>query len=229
MMLPALVALLLVGSVALAVYARRAVSGSVAHYRQIPGRSGLSGREVAEFLLRAGQVEGVSIERSAGGELSDHYDPSARVLRLSQAVHDGRDLAAIGVAAHEAGHALQHAAGYWPLGLRSFSVPLAKLGGMVGLPLAVIGLGMRSLLITGLGLGLFALVVVFQLVTLPVELDASKRAVLALRGTGLLETDEEEIGVRSVLSSAALTYLAAAVSSIAGLAQVLLRLFGRRF
>jgi Zn-dependent membrane protease YugP len=144
-------------------------------------------------------------------------------------VHDGRDLAAIGVAAHEAGHALQHAAGYWPLGLRSFSVPLARLGGMVGIPLAVVGVGMRSLPLTGLGLGLFALVVLFQLVTLPVELDASKRAVLALRGTGLLETDEEEKGVRSVLSSAALTYLAAAVSSIAGLAQVLLRLFGRRF
>lgn len=228
-MLPALVALLVIGSIALAMYARRAISGSVAHYRQIPARSGLSGREIAEFLLRAGQVQGVTVERSPGGELSDHYDPQNRVLRLSEAVHDGRDLAAIGVAAHEAGHALQHAAGYWPLGLRSISVPMARVGGMVGLPIALAGAGMRSLPLMGAGLGLFSLVVLFQLITLPVELDASKRAVSALRGTGLLETEEEEIGVRSVLSSAALTYVAAAVSSIAGLAQVLLRLFGRRF
>lgn len=215
---------------ALAAYAQRSVQGSVAQYRAVPARSGMSGREVAEFLLRSARLDDeVAVERSPGGKLSDHYDPRARVLRLSEEVHDGRDLAAIGIAAHEAGHALQHAAGYWPLGLRSISVPIARLGGLVGLPLALIGLGMRSMPLTLLGLGLFASIVLFQLITLPVEIDASRRAVASLRGTGLLETEEEEKGVRSVLSSAAMTYLAAAATSIAGLAQILLRVFARRF
>lgn len=228
-MLPALVAILVLGSMALAAYAQRSVQGSVAQYRQVPARSGMSGREVAEFLLRSARLDGeVEVERSPGGQLSDHYDPRARVLRLSEQVHDGRDLAAIGIAAHEAGHALQHAAGYWPLGLRSISVPIARLGGLVGLPLALIGLGMRSMPLTLVGLGLFASIVLFQLITLPVEIDASRRAVASLRGTGLLETEEEEKGVRSVLSSAAMTYLAAAATSIAGLAQILLRVFARR-
>lgn len=228
-MLPALVAILVLGSMALAAYAQRSVQGSVAQYRQMPARSGMSGREVAEFLLRSARLDGeVEVERSPGGQLSDHYDPRARVLRLSEQVHDGRDLAAIGIAAHEAGHALQHASGYWPLGLRSISVPIARLGGMVGLPLALVGLGMRSLPLTLVGLGLFASIVLFQLITLPVEIDASRRAVAALRGSGLLETEEEEKGVRSVLSSAAMTYLAAAATSIAGLAQILLRVFARR-
>ncbi|MCH2101842.1 MAG: zinc metallopeptidase [Planctomycetes bacterium] len=227
-MLPALVVVLVLGSIALAAYAQRSVQGSVARYRAIPARSGMSGREVAEYLLRSAQLDEVSVERSSGGELSDHYDPRTRVLRLSEQVYDGRDLAAIGIAAHEAGHALQHAAGYWPLNLRSMSVPIARLGGLVGLPLALIGLGMRSIPLTGLGLGLFATIVLFQLITLPVELDASRRAVASLRGTGLLETEEEEMGVRSVLSSAAMTYLAAAATSIAGLAQILLRVFARR-
>ena len=228
-MLPALVAILVLGSMALAAYAQRSVQGSVAQYRQVPARSGMSGREVAEFLLRSARLDGeVEVERSPGGQLSDHYDPRARVLRLSEQVHDGRDLAAIGIAAHEAGHALQHAAGYWPLGLRSISVPIARLGGLVGLPLAMIGLGMRSMPLTLVGLGLFASIVLFQLITLPVEIDASRRAVASLRGTGLLETEEEEKGVRSVLSSAAMTYLAAAATSIAGLAQILLRVFARR-
>jgi len=214
---------------ALAAYAQRSVQGSVAQYRQVSARSGMSGREVAEFLLRSARLDGeVEVERSPGGQLSDHYDPRARVLRLSEQVHDGRDLAAIGIAAHEAGHALQHASGYWPLGLRSISVPIARLGGMVGLPLALVGLGMRSLPLTLVGLGLFASIVLFQLITLPVEIDASRRAVAALRGSGLLETEEEEKGVRSVLSSAAMTYLAAAATSIAGLAQILLRVFARR-
>lgn len=228
-MLPALVAILVFGSMALAAYAQRSVQGSVAQYRGVPARSGMSGREVAEFLLRSARLDGeVAVERSPGGKLSDHYDPRARVLRLSEEVHDGRDLAAIGIAAHEAGHALQHAAGYWPLGLRSISVPIARLGGLVGLPMALIGVGMRSMPITLLGLGLFASIVLFQLITLPVEIDASRRAVASLRGTGLLETEEEEKGVRSVLSSAAMTYLAAAATSIAGLAQLLLRVFARR-
>lgn len=228
-MLYVLVGLLVVGSMALAAFAQRAVTGAVARFREVPARSGLSGKEVAEFLLRAGGVPEVQVERSPGGKLSDHYDPRDRVLRLSEEVHDGRDLAAIGVAAHEAGHAFQHADGYWALGLRSMSVPIARWGGMVGLPLAIAGAGMRSMPLIGVGLGLFACVVLFQLITLPVELDASRRAVDALRGTGLVETQEEEKGVRSVLSSAAMTYLAAAATSIAGLAQLLLRVLGRRF
>jgi Zn-dependent membrane protease YugP len=227
-MLYFVVALLLTGSFGLAAYARTKVQGTVRRYRQIPGRVGLSGKEVAEYVLQAGGASGVEIQQTEGF-LSDHYDPRQRVLRLSADVYEGRDLAAFGIAAHEAGHAIQHATGYSLLGLRSLTAPLASLGSTLGIPLALFGVGLRSIPLTMVGLSLFALVVVFQLITLPVELDASRRAVELLRGSGLIETSEEEVGVRSVLSSAALTYLAAAVSGIASLAHFALRLFGRRF
>ncbi len=219
--------LLIVGSMALAAYARAKVQGTVKRYQQVPGRVGLNGREVAEYVLRAGGVEGVTIERT-DGFLRDHYDPRNRVLRLSDDVYTGRHLAAFGIAAHEAGHAVQHAQGYGLLQLRSLTAPLAGLGSSLGLPVAMVGAGLRSVPILMIGLLLFALVVLFQLLTLPVELDASRRAVQLLRGSGLVETEEEEKGVRSVLSSAALTYLAAAVSGIAGLAHFALRMLGRR-
>lgn len=219
--------LLILGSMGLAAYARAKVQGTVRRYREVPGRVGLNGREVAEYVLRAGGVEGVAIEQ-VDGFLTDHYDPRKRVLRLSSDVYRGRDLAAFGIAAHEAGHAVQHATGYTLLGLRSLTAPLAGLGSTLGLPIAVVGASLRSIPILMLGLLLFAMVVLFQLLTLPVELDASRRAVHLLRGSGLVETQEEEKGVRSVLSSAALTYLAAAVSGIAGLATFALRMLGRR-
>ncbi len=219
--------LLIVGSMALAGYARAKVQGTVRRYQQVPGRVGLNGREVAEYVLRAGGVEGVRIEQTEGF-LSDHYDPRKRVLRLSPDIYSGRHLAAFGIAAHEAGHAVQHATGYGLLGLRSLTAPLAGLGSTLGLPVAILGASLRSVPILMLGLALFAMVVLFQLLTLPVELDASRRAVELLRGSGLVETQEEEKGVRSVLSSAALTYLAAAVSGIAGLAHFALRMLGRR-
>ncbi|MBC8404339.1 MAG: zinc metallopeptidase [Planctomycetes bacterium] len=227
MLYPA-VAVLIVGSIGLAAYARSKVQGTVRRFRQVPGRVGLSGREVAEYVLRAGGVDGVEIQQ-VDGFLSDHYDPRNRQLRLSADVYSGRDLAAFGIAAHEAGHAIQHATGYTLLGLRSFTAPLAQLGGTLGFPLAIVGASLRLPPLMVAGLLLFALVVLFQLLTLPVELDASRRAVNILRGSGLVETQEEEMGVRSVLSSAALTYLAAAVTGIASLAQFALRLFGRRF
>jgi len=226
-MLFPLVAILGIGSVGLAAYARNAVQRTVARYREVPARAGLSGREVAEYVLRAAGVQGVQIER-AQGLLSDHYDPRNKVLRLSDDVHDGRHLTAFGIAAHEAGHAVQHAYRYGLLNLRSYTAPLAMLGSTVGLPLALVGLALRSPLLILLGLALFGLVVLFQLITLPVELDASRRAIELLRGSGLMETEEEENGVRSVLSSAAMTYLAAAVTGIASLAHMALRLFTRR-
>jgi uncharacterized protein len=226
-MLFPLVGLLGIGSVGLAVYARGAVHRTVAHYREVPARAGLSGREVAEYVLRASGVEGVEIER-AKGVLSDHYDPRRKILRLSDDIYDGRHLTAFGIAAHEAGHAVQHAYKYPWLGLRSFTAPVAMLGSTVGLPVALLGLGLRSPLLIFLGLGLFAVVVLFQLITLPVELDASRRAIKLLRGSGLMETEEEETGVRSVLSSAALTYLASAVAGIASLFHMAWRLLVRR-
>jgi uncharacterized protein len=226
-MLFPLVALLGFGSLGLAAYARNAVQRTVVRYRDVPARAGLSGREVAEYVLRAAGVQGVEIER-AKGVLSDHYDPRRKILRLSDDVHDGRHLTAFGIAAHEAGHAVQHAYSYSLLGLRSFTAPLAMLGSTVGLPVALLGLGLRSPVLILIGLALFGLVVLFQLLTLPVELDASRRAIELLRGSGLIETAEEETGVRSVLSSAAMTYLAAAVTGIASLAHLALRLFTRR-
>jgi len=228
-MLYAFAGILLLGSVLLAAYAQWSVKGAVKKQRLVPSRAGLTGREVAEFVLRSGQVEGVLVEAAPPGELTDHYDPSARALRLSEAVYHGRDLAALGIAAHEAGHALQHRDRSTWLWMRGVAVPLAQWGGRLGFPFALLGASMRSLPLIGVGLALFGGVVFFQLLTLPVELDASKRAIRALRGSGLVETIEEEKGVRSVLSSAALTYVAAAVSSIAGLAQLVLRVFARRF
>lgn len=227
-MLYGLIGILVLASAGLALYARAAVQGAVQQYRQVPARSGLCGREVAEFVLRSAQISEVVVERGPEQALSDHYDPRARALRLSPEVHDGRDLAATGIAAHEAGHALQHAAGFGLLRLRSWSVPLARWGSAIGLPVTLVGLGLRSLPLIGLGVGLFAAVVLFQIVTLPVEIDASRRAMHALRRGGLLETEEEEKGVHSVLSSAAMTYVAAAVTGIAGFLQLALRVLPRR-
>ncbi len=204
------------------------------HYSRYTTRSGMTGAQVAERILRDHGIYDVRVERVAG-ELTDHYDPNARVLRLSEPVHDARTMAAVGVAAHEVGHAIQHAKGYAPLKFRSAWVPIASLGGsisMIVLILAVMLGGVATA--TGstlaiVGVGLFATTTVFTLVTLPVEFDASKRAMLTLEGGGYM-THTELDGARSVLNAAAMTYVAAFVTSLLQLlywAQ-LLGLFGGR-
>ena len=206
--------LLLVASL-VGLRARQVLQERISRWRQVPARSGLSGVEVARALLaEAGLAGSVGIAR-AEGVFADHYDPRTRTLHLSAAVHDGRDVAAAGIAAHEVGHALQQAAEFRGLRLRGFAVPFARIGGYLGLPLVLLGVALRLPPVALLGLALYAAVVLFQVLALPVEVDASRRAVQALGEARLVETEEEAEGIRGVLNAAAATYLAAAVAGLA--------------
>ncbi|MGB0952018.1 MAG: zinc metallopeptidase [Planctomycetota bacterium] len=200
------------------------------HYRdnqQVPNQAGMSGAEVAEALLRAQGLAEVPVER-VEGFLSDHYDPRAKVLRLSAQVYDGRDLSALGIAAHEAGHALQQAHRYAPLTLRNFTVPSAQLGNLLGIPLLLLGAVLHNPLLAIVGLLFYLGVVLFQLITLPVELDASRRALASLDDLRLLRTEQEVQGVTAVLNAAALTYVAAALAGLSMLLYYALMIFGGR-
>lgn len=214
--------LILLPALALAAYAQWKVRSTYGRYARITAASGLSAGEAAQRILGGAAVSGVGIER-ARGPLADHYDPRTRVLRLSDP--DSRSIAAIGVAAHEAGHAMQHARGYAPLALRTAIVPLANFGSQLALPLFFLGLVFRfEPLVTG-GILLFSAAVLFTLITLPVEFDASRRAVVALRQTSIV-TGEELGAIKEVLFAAAMTYVAAA--AVAALQLVLLLSSGRR-
>lgn len=186
----------------------------------------ITGAQAAERILRNAGITDVRIEQVAG-ELTDHYDPRSKVLRLSQSTYNTSSVAAIGVAAHEAGHAVQHHVGYIPLKLRNTILPVANLGSQLGIPLVLIGLvfSFGDGLIT-LGILLFAFAVLFQVITLPVEFNASRRAVRMLESQEILY-DEEIKGCKKVLSAAAMTYVAAAASSALQLLRLVL-LSGRR-
>lgn len=215
---------------AITLWAQFKVKSNFARFSKVGVRAGLSGAEAAAAVCRAGGVEGVRIERH-GGFLSDHYDPRAKVLRLSPDVYDGRSVASIAVAAHEAGHSIQDATGYPLLGLRSAVVPVASFGSslwplpfFIGLVLGGVGLGGVLMMV---GVLLFAGVVAFQLITLPVEFDASRRAKAVLSQTGIVQTQEEARGVSGVLDAAAMTYVAAALSGLMQLIYLVLRTQGR--
>lgn len=217
--------------VALTGWAQLRVKSAFKKYDSVGVRSGMTGAEAAEAVCRAGGVTGVTIEPTQGF-LSDHYDPRNKTLRLSEAVYNGRSISAIAVAAHEAGHAIQHAEDYGPLGFRSVMVPVTNIGGglwsfvfMIGVVLQVMGSVLGPTLLIG-GVALFALVVLFQVITLPVEIDASKRAKLVLAGTGIVSTPEEEHGVDKVLDAAAMTYIAAAAASLLQLLALIVRVSG---
>lgn len=209
-------------SAGLSLLAQGWVKSAFARYSQIPNGAGMTGAQAAAEMLRREGVVDVGVER-VDGWLSDHYDPSHRVIRLSPDVYDGRTIAAMGVACHEAGHALQHAQGYALLALRSWSVPMASLGGKFGPLLIMIGLAMSSLGMVKVGVALFACVCFFQLVTLPVELNASSRARLAIDRDGLARDGEESRGVARVLRAAAFTYVAAVATAILWLLYFLIR------
>lgn len=202
------------------------VESAFGRWSAIGTRRNMSGYDVAREILRVQGISDVRIER-VDGFLSDHYDPSARVLRLSGHVYDGRSIAAAGVAAHEVGHALQHAQGYWPMRLRQKMVPAANIGTNLGLWLTMIGLLIGATGLASVGVALFAGFVVFTLVTLPVEFDASARAKRVLAAAGLLSADELQ-GVSRVLTAAAATYVAAAASAVLQLLYWLSVLAGRR-
>jgi Predicted Zn-dependent protease len=184
-------------------------------------QSGYSGAKTAFNILKTNGIDDVSIEETTGF-LGDHYDPRTKSLRLSPDVYRSNSLAAIGVAAHEAGHALQHAQGYAPLHLRSLLVPVASIGSNLAWPLLFIGFFLQSMMMVKSGVLLFSGVVLFQLVTLPVEFNASRRALAALRTTGLVSEYEID-GSRKVLTAAAMTYVAAAAAAILQLLYFLLR------
>lgn len=192
------------------------VKGSFARYSKVASRSGLSGAQVARAILQANGIHDVTVEPVAG-HLSDHYDPRSKTLRLSEPVFHQTSIAALGVAAHEVGHAIQHAHGYVPLQFRSLWVPVAGFGSNLGIWIIILAAIMGGVdgapLLTWLGLGLFATATVFTLVTLPVEFDASRRALVTLEGSRVLAADELP-GARKVLNAAGMTYVAAAASSL---------------
>ncbi|MCR4399575.1 MAG: zinc metallopeptidase [Syntrophomonadaceae bacterium] len=212
--------ILLIPAIVLAAYAQFKTQSTFARYSRVASRSRLTGAELARRLLASGGLAAVPVERVAG-TLSDHYDPTRRVLRLSEAVYGSDSVAALGVAAHEVGHALQHQQGYLPLQVRNSIVPVANLASSAAFPLLLLGLVFGWLGLVKLGALLFTAVVAFQLVTLPVEFNASHRAVALLSGGGYLAPDEIPL-VRQVLGAAALTYVAAALMSLLNLARFLL-------
>jgi Zn-dependent membrane protease YugP len=196
---------------------------------QVRTARGLTGAQVARQVLDGNGLYDVQVER-VGGFLSDHYDPGKRVLRLSPDVYDGQSLSAAGVAAHEAGHALQHKLGYAPLQLRSTMVPTVQIGSWIGPIIFMIGLFMTSAFGTTLawvGVGLFAAVALFAVVTLPVEFDATRRAKQQLVASGIVIGNEMR-GVNAVLDAAAMTYVAGAVQAISTLLYYVFLLMGRQ-
>lgn len=220
--------LVLIG-VVLSLAASARVKSTYQKYARVFSRSGMTGREAAERILRMNGVQGVSVRRVAG-ELTDHYDPRSQTVNLSDAVYDSCSVAAIGVAAHECGHVLQHETGYMPLRIRGTLVPVANFGSQISWPLILIGLfinGDLSMLLINLGIILFSAAVLFQLVTLPVEFNASGRALKILESGGMLAAEEMN-GAKKVLGAAAMTYVAGAATAILQLLRILIIAGGRR-
>jgi Zn-dependent membrane protease YugP len=195
-------------------------------YSRIRNSRGITSNQVAEHILHAAGIYDVRIERIRGN-LTDHYSPNEKVLRLSDAVYGQTSVAALGVAAHECGHAIQHQQGYAPLKLRSASVPLANIGSWVSWPIILIGLLIGYTPLAEVGVFLFTFVVVFQLITLPVEFDASARALRILEQDHILE-GEEHVGATKVLKAAAMTYVAALFATILQLLRLVLLVSGNR-
>ncbi|MFR2458844.1 MAG: zinc metallopeptidase [Christensenellales bacterium] len=199
----------------LALWAQFKVNSTYSKYSRVESRSGLTAAQAARMLLDENGLSSVRIER-VRGRLTDNYDPRDKVLRLSDDVMNSTSIAALGVAAHEAGHAVQDAQGYKPLMLRSAMVPVVSVGSNLAIPLFFLGLIFSWEPLVNVGIILFGLVVVFSLVTLPVEFNASKRALATLEGCAILDSDELS-GARAVLGAAAMTYVASALQSILNL------------
>lgn len=218
--------ILVIIGVVLSLLASLAVKATFAKYSKVRSLSGLTGAEAAERILRSAGIYDVTI-RPISGNLTDHYDPRDKTLKLSETVYNNTSVAAVGVAAHECGHAIQHNKGYVPLRLRGALVPVANFGAGVSWPMILLGLFMGgSQTLINLGIIMFSLAVLFQLVTLPVEFNASRRAVQIVDDSGIL--DREEVRqTRKVLSAAALTYVAGAAASILQLLRLVI-LFGGR-
>ena len=220
--------LVVIGAVICMIASAR-VKGTFNKYSQLRSMSGMNGAQVAQRVLQAAGIYDVQV-RHVSGSLTDHYDPRTKTVNLSDPVYNATSVAALGVAAHECGHAIQHAKSYAPLSIRSALVPIANFGSMLAWPVILIGLLFNtrsSGLIIDIGILLFSAAVLFQLVTLPVEFDASRRALVMLRTQGILADDELRY-TRRVLKSAALTYVASAAAAILQLLRIILISNGRR-
>ena len=220
--------LVVIGAVICMIASAR-VKGTFNKYSQLRSMSGMNGAQVAQRVLQAAGIYDVQV-RHVSGSLTDHYDPRTKTVNLSDPVYNATSVAALGVAAHECGHAIQHAKSYAPLSIRSALVPVANFCSMLAWPVILIGLLFNtrsSGLIIDIGILLFSAAVLFQLVTLPVEFDASRRALVMLRTQGILADDELKY-TRRVLKSAALTYVASAAAAILQLLRIILITNGRR-
>ncbi len=221
--------ILVVIGLAICLLASAKMRSTFNRYSRVRNHSGLTGRDAAEQILRRAGIYDVRVEH-VGGNLTDHYDPRSKVLRLSDATYGSTSVAALGVAAHECGHAIQHDTGYVPLQVRSALVPVVNFGSSIAWILIAIGLifnSRSSILFLNLGILAFSLAVIFQLVTLPVEFNATSRAIHILGGSGMLYEDEVN-ATKKVLFAAALTYVAGAISSILQLLRIIMIANNRR-
>jgi Zn-dependent membrane protease YugP len=217
---------LVVPTIILSLIAQIMVKSTFAKYSKVPCSKRITGQDSAALLLKANSIRDVRIE-SVQGSLTDHYDPSSKVVRLSQPVYSQNSIAAVGVAAHETGHAIQHARGYGPLALRSTLVPVANIGSMLGPYIAMAGLFLSMPLLLNIGIFLFGGAVLFYVITLPVEFNASARAIAILRANNVLTKDELN-GVKKVLTAAAMTYVASALTALMSLIRLILLSRNRR-
>jgi len=212
--------LLLAPALILTLYAQWKVKSAFSHMSQVRSASGMTGAQVAESLLKRNSINDVTVE-AVEGSLTDHYDPIHKKLRLSSDVYGSNSLAALGVAAHETGHAIQHKTGYAYLQMRTNLYPVSNFGSMLAMPLFIIGMLMSFKFLIDIGIILFAAAVFFTVITLPVEFNASKRALAQLSQGGYLSSNEIG-GARKVLDAAALTYVAAAAMAVLQLIRLLL-------
>ena len=218
--------IILVPAMLIALLAQINVSSTFNRYSRIASRRGLTGAQAAEEVLRAPGVYGVRITR-VSGKLTDHYDPKTNTIRLSDAVYGSTSIASVGVAAHEAGHAVQYAQEYGPIKLRGAIIPVCNFSSQISILLIILGFALYSRPLFAVGVVLFAVAAFFQVVTLPVEFNASRRAIQSLRDTHMLD-DQELRGAKKVLGAAAMTYVAALLVSIAHLLRYILAFNSRR-
>ena len=218
--------ILVIPAMILAVWAQFKVKSTYNKFSKVSNNKGITGAYAAQAVLTHYGITDVRIEQ-VSGKLTDHYDPKAKVIRLSQGVYGSTTIAAVGIACHEAGHAAQHAQNYAPIKIRNSLVPVCNIGSTLGIPLAILGyfLGFEPLI--SIGLLLYAAIALFQVITLPVELNASKRAMKVIDETGLLY-DDEQGGAKKVLTAAAMTYIASMLVAIANLLRLILRFSNRR-
>lgn len=215
--------ILVIPAMIISLIAQIQVKSTFARYNRVPNRKGYTAAMLARQILDENGLQHIRIERVAG-ELTDHYSPKEDVIRLSDSTYNSTSVGALGVAAHEVGHAIQYGVGYFPIKVRNAFIPITQIGSSIAWPLAILGIILGFPLLTEVGILLFCAVVLFQLLTLPVEFNASHRALAAIEQNGIL-TDDELAGARKTLSAAAMTYVAATAAALAQLLRLLV-LFG---